>query len=47
MNTERIKVIAYNAIVMLEEVNCNQVHEELLEELGITEEEYKEITEVQ
>lgn len=45
MDVKRLKVIAYNAIVMLEEVNCDDFHEELLEELGITEEEYKEIME--
>lgn len=45
MNVQRLKVIACNAIVMLEEINCGEFHEDLLEELGITEEEYKEIME--
>lgn len=45
MDAQRLKVIAYNAIVMLEEINCDEFHENLLEELGITETEYKEIME--
>ena len=39
---ERIKTILYNAIVLLEE---NYAHEELLEELGISEEEYSDLME--
>jgi len=45
MDAQRLKVIAYNAIAILEEVNCGEFHEDLLEELGITETEYKEIME--
>lgn len=37
---DRIKTILYNAIVLLEE---NYSHEEILEELGISEEEYSAI----
>ena len=43
MNTERAMTIAYNAIKMLEDVDCDEFHEDLISELGITEEEYKEI----
>ena len=42
---DRYQTIARNAIVMLEEINCSNFHEELLEELGITETEYHIIME--
>ena len=45
MDAKRLKVIAYNAIVMLEDVNGDEFHEDLISELGITEEEYNEIME--
>ena len=44
---ERLKILLYNAIVKLEDENnadiFEDVHEYLLDELGMTEEEYKEI----
>jgi hypothetical protein len=48
MDVKRAKVIAYNAIVMWREENLYDYEEEeweehLLEELGITREEYAEI----
>lgn len=50
MDAQRLKVIAYNAIVMWREENLydyteDEWEEHLLEELDITEEEYKEIME--
>ena len=46
---ERLKILLYNAIVILEDENnadvFEDVHEYLLDELGMTEEEYKEIME--
>ena len=46
---ERLKILLYNAIVKLEDENnadiYEDVHEYLLDELGMTEEEYKEIME--
>lgn len=46
---ERLKILLYNAIVKLEDENnadiFEDVHEYLLDELGMTEEEYKEIME--
>lgn len=45
MDAERAKTIAYNAIIMLECIDGNEFHEDLISELGITEEEYKEIME--
>ena len=46
---ERLKRLLYNAIVKLEDENnadvFEDVHEYLLDELGMTEEEYKEIME--
>lgn len=42
MSKERLKILLYNAITMLEE---NLDFNSLLEELGITEKEYKEIME--
>ena len=42
---DRYQAIAHNAIVMLEEINCGNFHEELLDELGITETEYHIIME--
>jgi hypothetical protein len=46
MDAKRLKVIAYNAIVMFQEAGSyNDYDEEVLEGLGITEEEYREITE--
>lgn len=50
MDAQRLKVIAYNAIVMWQEENLydyteDEWKEHLLEELGITETEYKEIME--
>ena len=46
---ERLKILLYNAIVKLEDENnadiFEDVHEYLLAELGMTEEEYKEIME--
>lgn len=39
---ERLTTLLYNAIVLLEE---NYEHEELLDELGMTEEEYKKVME--
>lgn len=44
MSEERLKTILYNAIIFLK-VDNNYTTEELLEELGCTEEEYKEIME--
>ena len=45
----RLTTLLYNAIVKLEDENnadvFEDVHEYLLDELGMTEEEYKEITE--
>ena len=41
MASERLKVILYNAIVLLEEENYER--EEILVELGMTEKEYDEI----
>ncbi len=41
MDSERLKVILYNAIVLLEEENYER--EEILVELGMTEKEYDEI----
>jgi len=41
----RYQTIAHNAIVMLEEINCCDFHEDLLEELGIDETEYSIIME--
>ena len=45
----RLKILLYNAIVKLEDENnadvFEDVHEYLLDELGMTEEEYKEIME--
>lgn len=50
MDAQRLKVIAYNAIVMWREeafydYNDDDFKEHALTELGITEEEYKEIME--
>ena len=50
MDAKRAKVIAYNAIVMWQEDSFYDYNEEdfkerVIEELGITEEEYKEIME--
>ena len=46
---ERLKILLYNAIVKLEDENnadiFEDVHEYLLDELGMTEEEYEEIME--
>ena len=46
---ERLKILLYNSIVKLEDENnadvFEDVHEYLLDELGMTEEEYKEIME--
>ena len=46
---ERLNILLYNAIVKLEDENnadvFEDVHEYLLDELGMTEEEYKEIME--
>ena len=46
---ERLKMLLYNAIVKLEDENnadiFEDVHEYLLDELGMTEKEYKEIME--
>ena len=46
---ERLKILLYNAIVKLEDENnadvFEDVHEYLLDELRMTEEEYKEIME--
>ena len=46
---ERLKILLYNAIVKLEDENnadiFEDVHEYLLDALGMTEEEYKEIME--
>ena len=46
---ERLKILLYNAIVKLEDENnadvFEDVHEYLLDELGMTEEEYKDIME--
>ena len=46
---ERLKILLYNAIVKLEDENnadiFEDVHEYLLDELGMTEKEYKEIME--
>ena len=46
---ERLKILLYNAIVKLEDENnadvFEDVHEYLLDELVMTEEEYKEIME--
>lgn len=44
MNEKRLKILLYNAIISLK-VDNNYTTEELLEELGCTEEEYKEIME--
>lgn len=41
----RLKVLLYNAIVLLEENNCYEGTDNLLDNLGMTEEEYKEIME--
>ena len=50
MDVKRAKVIVYNAIVMWQEDSFYDYNEEdfkerVIEELGITEEEYKEIME--
>lgn len=50
MDAQRLKVIAYNAIVMWKYENLydyteDEWEEHLLEELGITREEYEEIME--
>ena len=50
MDAQRLKVIAYNAIVMWRQENLydyaeDEWEEHLLEELGITREEYEEIME--
>ena len=49
LKNERLKILLYNAIVKLEDENnadiFEDVHEYLLDELGMTEEEYKEIME--
>lgn len=46
---ERLKTMLFNAIILLEDINnadiFEDVHECLLDELGMTEEEYKEIME--
>ena len=46
---ERLKTMLFNAIILLEDINnadiFEDVHEYLLNELGMTEEEYKEIME--
>lgn len=46
---ERLKILLYNAIVKLEDENnadiFEDVHKCLLDELGMTEKEYKEIME--
>ena len=52
MDVKRAKVIAYNAIVMWREDSYisyedDEFMERVMEELGITEKEYKEIMEVQ
>jgi hypothetical protein len=39
---KRLTTLLYNAIVLLEE---NYYHDEVLEELGMTEEEYKKVME--
>ena len=44
MDVNRAKVIAYNAIVF-SQLEEQYSHERLLKELGMTEEEYKEIME--
>ena len=41
----RYQTIAHNAIILLEEVNCGDFHEDLLDELGIDETEYHIIME--
>lgn len=43
MNNERLMILLYNAIVCLEEYGCDG--EQLEVDIGITEEEYKEIME--
>lgn len=43
MTNERLMVLLYNAIMCLEECGCDS--EQLMEDIGITEEEYKEIAE--
>lgn len=44
---ERLKTMLFNAIILLEDINnadiFEDVHEYLLDELGMTEEEYEEI----
>jgi len=50
MDAQRLKAIAYNAIVMWKEDSYTLYEEDefrqrVMEELGITEEEYKEIME--
>ena len=41
----RYQTIAHNAIILLEEANCGDFHEVLLDELGIDESEYHIIME--
>lgn len=43
MTNERLMVLLYNAIVCLEEYGCEG--EQLKNDIGITEEEYKELME--
>ena len=43
MDNERLMILLYNAIVCLEEYGCEG--ERLQEDIGITEEEYKEVME--
>lgn len=44
MTEKELKAYLHNAIVLLEETNL-YLHDELLVELGITEEEYNEVME--
>jgi hypothetical protein len=44
-NEQRLKVLLYNAIVLIEETYCTEedVHKYILDNLGMTEKEYNKI----
>lgn len=43
IDTSRLYTLIYNAIIIAEDQEWFHNHQEMLEEIGITEEEYKEI----
>lgn len=45
ISKERLGILLYNAIVVLEEANETVDHDEILYELGMTQEEYDKIME--